>query len=142
MLCLEVSVNGEKKTLAGTADAETVNAAIRIFPGLGQADVHVTGDIVPEDQPGAEATWLLTALKRGDEVTVRLVESDNPSPPLLGRTDPGAGATDSIPRTCAFCSKPHTEVDAMIASTNAHICHGCVRVLYEMVTDADGESSR
>lgn len=142
MLCLEVSVNGEKKVLAGVIDAEALSAAIRILPGLGVAVVHVTGDVVPDDQPPAEATWFHADLARGDEVTVRLVESENPSPARLGRTDPGSGATDAVPMICAFCGKPGTEVDAMIASTRALICHGCVKYLHELVTEIDHGSAR
>jgi hypothetical protein len=140
MLCLEVSVNGEKKVVAGVVDAEALNAAIRVFPGLGVADVHVTGDVVPDDQPPAEATWFHADLARGDEVTVRLVESENPSPAKLGRTDPGSVATDSVPIICAFCGNPSTEVDAMIASTRALICHSCVKCLYGLVAESEGEA--
>ena len=140
MLCLEVSVNGEKKVLAGIGGAEALNAAVRIFPTLGAADVHVSGEVVPDNQPPAEATWLHAALNRGDEVTVRIVESGDPTPAHLERTDPNSGATDSVPVTCAFCGKPNIEVDGMVASARAIICHSCVKDLYELVTESDGKA--
>lgn len=140
MLCLEVSVNGERKTLAGVADAETLSAAIRSYPGLGESNVLVTGEVLPTGQPTAEAKWFSCPLKVGDEVSVRLVDSNDPSPVQLGRVNPTNVATDSVPIICAFCGKPHTDVEAMIASTRAFICRACVMVLYELATEPASEA--
>ena len=133
MICLEVTINGDRRVIAGAASAETIEAAVVLYPGFGESNLKVAGAVEVEGQPSADATWLRSKLTVGDTVVVRVVDITEPGAPTLSRTDPSIPATDHIPFVCAFCSKPSVEVEGMIASPKAFICHECVRELYKMV---------
>ena len=132
MLCLEVTINGEQRVCAGVAIAQTLNASVRAHPGFNQAWIHVDGEIAPEGQPNADAHWLTSSAAIGDVVQIRLIESDNPTKPSLGRSDLEAkpAPSDGIPFVCGFCGKEPKDVEGMMAGRKAMICRGCLRELH------------
>jgi hypothetical protein len=137
VLCLEVTINGERRVVAGAAMAETLSASVTVHPGFDHAWVIVDGAIAPEEQPTADANWLTTSAALGDLVQIRLVESNDPTTPRLGRADLETRPvpTDAIPFVCAFCGKEPKDVEGMLASRKAMICHGCVREFHAIATD-------
>jgi hypothetical protein len=139
VLCIEVTINGEQRVLAGVALAQTLNASVTVHPGFNQAWIKVDGEIAPEGQPNADAHWLTSSASVGDVVQIRLIESDEPTTPSLGRTDLEAkpAPTDGIPFVCGFCGKEPKDVDGMLAGRNAMICHGCLRELHSIADDED-----
>ena len=139
MLCLEVTINGEQRVLAGVAMAETLSASVTVHPGFDQAWIKVDGEISPEGQPNADAHWLSSSAALGDVVQIRLVESNDPTAPSLGRVDLAITPvpTDAIPFVCAFCGREPKDVDRMLASRKAMICRGCVREFYAIASDDD-----
>ena len=140
MICIEVTINGERRTVAGTALAQTISAEICTYPELQQSWLHVNGEVVPVDQPGADADWLTAQLSVGDHVEIRVIESDSPALPTLTRADPTAAASDTIPCVCAFCGKDAAQTPGMMASRKAMICHDCIRYLYDIVSEDDVET--
>jgi ClpX C4-type zinc finger protein len=132
VLCLEVTINGEQRVLAGVAMAETLNASVTAHPGFNQAWIKVDGEIAPEGQPNADAHWLTSSASVGDIVQIRLIECDNPTTPSLGRIDLEAKPvpTDGIPFVCGFCGKEPKDVEGMLAGRKAMICRGCLRELH------------
>jgi hypothetical protein len=132
MLCLSVEVNGEISVVAGNACAETVAASIDLYPSVGESWLRVSGDVVTDDRPSADAKWLGQPLKVGDVVVVRLVESDAPTVPTLSRSDPNAAATDGVGLVCSFCGKNQLEVRKMYAGIKAMICNECLGFMYQM----------
>jgi hypothetical protein len=139
MLCLEVIINGEQRVVAGAAMAEAVSASVTFHPGFNQAWIKVDGEIAPEGQPNADAHWLTSSAAVGDVVQIRLIESDDPTTPTLGRIDLEAipAPTDGIPFVCAFCGKEPKDVEGMLASRKAMICRGCLRELHAIAGDDD-----
>ena len=137
MLCLEVTINGEQRVLAGVAMAETLNASVTVHPGFNQAWIKVDGEIAPDGQPNADAHWLTSSAAVGDVVQIRLIESDDPTTPTLGRIDLEVAPvpTDAIPFVCAFCGKEPKDVEGMLASRKAMICRGCLRELHAIASD-------
>ena len=135
MICVSVSINGVPRTVAGALSAQLIEASVSIYPGLQEGWLRVVGETDQGDQPQAHAHRAAAPLKLGDVVEFQLIESSQPSAPRLGREDPTAGASDSIPYICGFCGKPALEVEGMTAGTRAMICHGCVRMIHEMLTD-------
>jgi len=133
VISLEVIVNGQRRTIAGIADAELLNASVSLYPTVKDGWLDVSGSVVPEGQPPADASWLAAALAVGDTVELRLIESDAAEAPKLTRVDPTAPATDQVPFVCAFCDKTHLEVIGMVASRRAMICPECVGYLHEMM---------
>ena len=134
MICLEVNVNGQRRVVAGVAAAEVINATVSLYPALNEGWLQVTGSVVPDNQPVADASWLAAALSAGDLVEVRLVDSEQPAAPNVSRSDPTARATDSIPLICAFCDKTHDEVPGMVASRKAVICPECIGYLHDFIS--------
>ncbi len=74
MIAFEVSVNGEKKCVAGAEDADVLSTMI---DGPRAPRLRV-GGLVGDDH----VDWLKSDIKAGDEITIRLVETasaDQPS---------------------------------------------------------------
>lgn len=137
MICLEISVNGQRRVVAGAASAEVINATVSLYPQLAEGWLEVAGSVVGEQQPVADARWLAAALAAGDVVQVRMVESEQAADPALSRTDPTARASDQIPLVCAFCDKTQAQVDGMIASRKAVICPECIAYLHDIISADD-----
>jgi hypothetical protein len=137
VISLEVIVNGQQRTVAGNSEAELLNATVSLYPNVKDGWLDVSGSVLSEGQPPAEASWLTAALSVGDSVEVRLIDSDSPATPKLSRVDPTARATDGIAAVCAFCEKTPLEAEGMIASRKAMICRGCVEYLHEMLHTPD-----
>ena len=140
MLSLEVQINGERITTAGVVDAEKIDAVVSICPGIKESWVRVSGEVIPDRDPPADASWFHRALVQGDTVTVKLVESAEPTAPKLTRSDPSVEATDDIPFACSFCGKPNTEIQRMWAGPKAQICNECIQFMHEMAVE-DGVGS-
>lgn len=139
MICLEVTINGAQRVVAGVATADSVSASVTVHPGFNQAWVKVDGEIAPDGQPSADAHWLTSSAALGDVVQIRLIESNEPTAPVLGRIDLQASPvpTDGIPFVCAFCGKEPKDVEGMLASRKAMICRGCLRELSAIANDDD-----
>jgi hypothetical protein len=140
LISLEVIVNGEQRTVAGLAEAELVNATVSLYPKVQDGWLEVSGSVVPDGQPAADATWLTAALAVGDKVEVRLIDSNDARTPALNRVDPTAPATDEVPFVCAFCERTQLEVVGMVASRRAMICPECVGYLHEMMQMPEEEA--
>ena len=137
MICIEVIVNGQRRTIAGANAAESIETSVLTYPGLQQSWLHVNGEVVSGDQPTADAEWLTMQLTVGDKVEVQIIETDSPVAPTLSRTDPTLPASDEIPFVCAFCGKDSVQTEGMVASRKAMICRDCIRYLHEMITEDD-----
>lgn len=135
MICVSVSINGVPQTIAGASSAQSIEASVSIYPELREGWLRVVGETDQGDQPSAHAHWAAAPLKLGDVVEFRLIDSSQPSAPRLGREDPTAKASDSIPFICSFCGKAAVEVEGMTAGTRAMICHGCVRMIHDILSD-------
>ena len=137
MLCISVTLNGSPHSVAGAPFAELVEATVRLYPDLGDSWLNIRASVTPENQPPADAHWLGSALKVGDLLELRVIDSAEPTVPKIGRIDPTVRATDEIPFVCGFCDKPAIEVDGMIEGNRAMICHDCVRMLHEMLDEGN-----
>jgi ClpX C4-type zinc finger len=138
LISLEILVNGQRRAVAGATDAELLNATVSLYPNVKDGWLDISGSILAEGQPPADASWLTAALAIGDTVEVRLINSEDVQAPKLSRVDPTRRSTDGVPTVCAFCDKPPLEAEGMMSSRKAMICRGCVEYLHEMLhTPAD-----
>jgi ClpX C4-type zinc finger len=137
VICLEVIVNGQRRTIAGASAAESIETSVLTYPELQQSWLRVNGQVVSSDQPTANAEWLTMQLSVGDKVEVQIIETGNPAAPNLSRTDPTLPASDEIPFVCAFCGKDSQQTEGMVASHKAMICRDCICYLYEMISEDD-----
>jgi hypothetical protein len=118
VLCLEVTINGEQRVIAGIESAEMISARVAVYPELKESWITVDGEVVPDGQPSADAHWIAAALSVGDAVVIRIVEADSPAAPKLGRADPSVipVPTDQIPYVCSFCGKGPHDTEGMITA--------------------------
>jgi hypothetical protein len=137
MICIEVIVNGQRRTIAGANNAEIIETSVLTYPGVQQSWLRVNGEVASDDQPTAEAEWLTMQLTVGDKVEVQIVETNDPVAPNLSRTDPTLPASDEVPFVCAFCGKDSQQTQGMVASHKAMICRDCICYLYEMISEDD-----
>jgi hypothetical protein len=136
---LEISINGELKSVAGAANAESIDARVFIVPRLDESHLVVSGQVEITDAPNAEAAWLSIPLRLGDVVAVRLVEHFSPTAPKLGRYDPAGSSRDGIPVCCAFCGKSSDQIEGgMLASIRALICRPCVQFMHAIIVSEGG----
>lgn len=142
MICIEVIVNGERRTIAGAGAADIIETSVLTYPGLQQAWLRVNGEVVSGDQPAAEAEWLTMQLSVGDKVEVQIIEASDPVAPNLSRIDPTLPASDEIPFVCAFCGKDAQQTEGMVASHKAMICRDCICYLYEMIGEDDATAGQ
>lgn len=88
-LCFEVSVNDDAPVLAGLAEASVLTAIVTFVRERAELDLKVGGMLDHSDH----VDWLDRELKQGDVVTIRIVDSDQPSQPIARhRTDPAVDA--------------------------------------------------
>jgi hypothetical protein len=141
VICIEVIVNGQRRTIAGASDAEIIEASVLTYPGPQQSWLRVNGEVLSGDQPTADAEWLTMQLSVGDKVEVQIIETGGPDVPTLSRTDPTLPASDEIPFVCAFCGKDSHQTEGMVASRKAMICRDCICYLHEMISEDDAMTS-
>jgi hypothetical protein len=131
MLCLQISINGRIVLTAGHDRAEHVTASVEVLPEDGAVALGVDGLACLETSSHDFLMWPAPAIRAGDEVSIRLVETDKPDRPSIARA--GEGSIDEAPPAgpiCAFCGKAHYEVQTMVASNRAYICGDCIELLY------------
>ena len=87
MLALEILVNGKLIMVAGVADWDLIQAHIlaRKTPdGTNDMDLNVRGLPVQTDPETVEhIRWPSTQLQLGDKVEIKVIESENVTPPLI-----------------------------------------------------------
>jgi len=88
-LCFEVTINNEPPILAGFRDLTVLTAILTFVSGREELDLHVGGMLERADH----VSWLERELRRGDVVTIRIMDSEQTMEPATRkRTDPSIDA--------------------------------------------------
>lgn len=85
--------------------------------------------------------WPAPAITLGDEVCIRLVETDEPDRASIARL--GEGSMDEPPPAgpiCAFCGKAHYEVQTMLSGKRAYVCGDCIELLHSEYANGRSEA--
>lgn len=83
MIALEVTLNGRRLCTAGAADVSVLTAILSFVGKRHELELEI-GGLADE----AHLKWLSPGrLSLGDEVTVRIVETDRPDPPATSQRD-------------------------------------------------------
>ena len=79
MRAFEIYINGERLCLAGVSNASVFTAIIE-YVGQDEEDLHlhVGGSLIPEQE---YVTWQYRGLSVGDDVRIRILESDKVDAP-------------------------------------------------------------
>ena len=106
MLCYDVYKNGQRICRAGVGKSGVLsvivswvgNENVKGRSGADyHSDLHIGGLFHPEPKTNTHIRWPDPKLHVGDELTVRLVEADNPDPPTSTEVDDPA-ATERMQR--------------------------------------------
>jgi hypothetical protein len=128
---LQISVNGTIVLTAGHDRAENLTASIEILPE-DRAAVVTADALASLETPSHEfLMWPTSTITLGDEICIRLVETDEPDQASIARM--GEGLVDDPPPggpICAFCGKTVYEVQTMLSGKRAYICGDCVELLH------------
>jgi hypothetical protein len=135
MLCYEVWLNekklhviGHKDAIALIADVTFLNKNDTQFIGL-HAITHT------DSTKSRECFWEAPQIGQGDEVRIKLVETDTPQAPdhemLFGQglTLPWSGEKTQ----CSFCGKAAAEGKALFEGFDARICENCIEFRHGII---------
>jgi hypothetical protein len=87
MLALQVSLNGEIKAICGSSDCESLAAYVRAKAPSGQSLTPENAEYLVQclgfPKSGDEVLkWVAARLQAGDEITIKLIETDSASSPI------------------------------------------------------------
>ena len=88
-LCFEITINDDPPILAGLRDLKVLSAILTFVSERDELDLSIGGMV---DKSG-HVRWLEREMRRGDAVTIRIVDSDEASEPFTREwTDPSIDA--------------------------------------------------
>jgi hypothetical protein len=137
MRCFEITKNGQCLAVAGSEAAPILDAGCHFDTVLGVGRFHVAGLLKPKQDTSELVIWADGDLKVGDELILRVVESEAPD---RGRTDAvyGKGAApDDAKLSCSFCGKSKAEAKHLVAGPAVCICDDCVRESQDIISKLD-----
>jgi hypothetical protein len=128
MICFEVYINGQKVCLAGVGDdgVLSVMASFIASSESQRTDFRVGGLIKVDAEIQQQVEWIDREVNVGDDITIKIVESENYDTPMNGRTQY---------LQCSFCRKKQEEVSKLIAGSNNYICNECVVSYSQVITE-------
>src|SRR5262245_37407472 len=90
-VCFEVRINGGPLTITGQADISVLSACLTFVSARSELEFRAGGLVSNAPHDNEHIDWLRQDLKIGDEVSIRIVDSDSVSVPLRReRQDPAA----------------------------------------------------
>jgi ClpX C4-type zinc finger protein len=136
MKCFEITLNGNT-VVAGGSDVGFIRGML-FLTGSGRGRVVFRAHVPKGPDRSEDGEWLSERFGEGDELRVRVVESDCPDPWHLQSLH-GEGVDPESPLlACSFCRRKSEEVERLIAGGDANICGECVA---ECVRTLSGEAS-
>lgn len=83
MICFEVRVNDHPPVMAGLDDIRVLTAMVSYVASRAELSLEIGGLAVTPGGVQENLRWLDQTLRPGDQILLRVVESDEPSPPTL-----------------------------------------------------------
>ena len=143
MLCYEIWLNGERLFVAGHKDAITLEARVLFHRKHTEQFLGVSSIVGLEGQRPKDFEWDTPLLGIGDEVRIKLVESDSPIPPQhelpFGvRLPPPWGDNDA---GCSFCGGSAAERKMLFDGPSVRICDACIEFRHEIIANASSSAA-
>jgi predicted RNA-binding protein with RPS1 domain len=90
-ICFEVRINDGPPTITGQSDISVLSACLTFVSARSELEFRAGGLVSNGPHDNEHIDWLQQDLKVGDEVSIRIVDSDSVSVPLgRQRQDPAA----------------------------------------------------
>lgn len=140
MLCFEIQLNGKKKLLAGYEDLSELGLSIETLKE--KAYLEVNAGIYKETSSPDYLFWEGVDFQIGDELTIKLLDSDNPDLPTRISHDYN---DDKEPRAqrqmlCSSCKQPFKERDKMIKMPGVILCNECIDLIKDFESECDDKN--
>jgi len=129
MMAFEVFVNGKKVCTAGVRKPDLMDAMLWLTAEPRELSFRLSGLIHQTDDSSEIVNWLKRSLEIGDELTIRVIESEIVDDPLPRR---------QILYSCSFCLRNTLEVEKFISGKGVRICNVCVTDFLK-ITENGGE---
>jgi hypothetical protein len=131
MQCLEFTLNGRRVAVAGGKRTRSIESRLHFFPAKGLGSFTVAGYVDPNPSLSEHVFWAHGELKLGDELQVRVLDSNTPDTgEVLDQWGEGF-ASEGLEQTCLFCSKPRSEATYFMVAKAGAICGECIAVASE-----------
>lgn len=132
MKCIEVSLNGGEPLLVGAHDAPYLGGSL-FLPRSGLGGLVFTARIASGSQSSETQTWVLSGLKRDDELRLRIVESTHASAATTSVAHGVANDSSSEDHGCSVCRRRSSEVAKLLAVGPVSICDQCIDLCHEAI---------
>ena len=130
MKCFEVVVNGGEPATVGASEGGLISGSFVLSPS-GGAGLVFSVEVETGPAQSERREWASGPLDLGDEVTVRVIESEHPSEPLK-RSVHGTAVDPEAPNlACSVCRRSREMVSQLLAVGPFSICGECVELCYE-----------
>lgn len=136
MLCLEVRINGKKVAVVGHENMEVMRSTVVYHQSLSAPRFDSSITVRKDPKFVQDARWKDHLLEIGDEVCIRVIESDTPdSPDKIVSYGSPLNSMDDESIHCSFCGRNKHEVDLILKHPAANVCDKCVQELQVIVNE-------
>ncbi len=140
MICFEIWINGIKKYTVGSEEAEEFSANLTAFPHLKPTHVSldVCGFTLRDEAYPDELRWGESYPKIGDEIIIKIIDTNNPDKPKVTRYKEGCidnSDSQSQSMLCSCCGKSHFETDKLIRNSNIALCEDCIKMMADLINN-------
>jgi hypothetical protein len=138
MQCLEFSFNGQRIAVAGGESTRSIEARVHFFPPHGRGSFTVSGYADPGPSLSEQVSWTDGELKLGDELHVRVVESNAADRGEVLAQWGESASHGSLEQTCLFCGKRKSEAQYFMVAKAGAICGECISGASEAMKSLTG----
>ena len=140
MLCFEIWLNGKMLHVIGHENAIALMADILFHNKHDSQFLNLSAITVAEGPDTKECVWEAPQIGLGDEVLIKLVESDSPQPPdhELLFAQRMAWPWRGEKSQCSFCGADADEEHVLFEGRDARICNKCIEFRHQAIVRSDG----
>jgi hypothetical protein len=135
MLCYEVWVNGERRYLAGHNQMNSLQASLYATKLGGPYYLAVRAEVQSSESLKEDARWPFSPVKVGDEVRIKLLESESADQPEKMVSFGTKFHEGEKILYCSFCGQNQEQAKRLVAGFGANVCSDCFKLLEEIFSE-------
>ncbi len=139
MISFEVWINGKIEFTVGFKGAEEFGVYLSHNPELHNdfASLEASGYAQSDAEFTDEIKWGNRSIRQGDEVIIKLVNSESPDEPSRTRQNIGLIPDAKNAMLCSNCGKTHFQIERLIRAERITLCNECVDTIIEVSRDVN-----